>query len=120
MKGESCNYFDLTSQLTRGYISSSLQELVAYYSNRLSYQEVEDLVERVSGERLLSDQKIWEIVVHKAVEVSSNWQQEIQQINQEITSEIQISPTVNIYDPEAAEIWLFRFGYAKSTIKVER
>ena len=80
---------------------------MAYYSNRLSYQEVEDLVERVSGERLLSDQKIWDIVVNKAVEVSSNWQQEIEEINQEITSEVQISPTVDIYDPEAAEIFLF-------------
>ena len=80
---------------------------MAYYSNRLSYQEVEDLVERVSGERLLSDQKIWDIVVNKAVEVSSIWQQEIEQINQEITSEIQISPTVDIYDPEAGEIFLF-------------
>ena len=74
---------------------------MAYYSNRLSYQEVENLVERLSGERLLSDQKIWDIVVNKAVEVSSTWQQEIEQINQEITSEIQISPTVDIYDPEA-------------------
>ena len=73
VKGKSCNYLDLTSQLTTGNISDGLQELVAYYSNRLSYQEVEDLVERISGEKLLSDQKIWEIVVNKAEEISRKW-----------------------------------------------
>ena len=49
-------------QLKEGYISPRLQELCAYYSNRVSYEEVAKLVERVSGERLLSDQKIWQIV----------------------------------------------------------
>ena len=44
LKEKSCNYFDLTSQLTTGNISQGLQELVAYYSNRLSYQEVEKLM----------------------------------------------------------------------------
>ena len=46
---------------------------MAYYSNRLSYQEVEDLITRISGEKLLSDQKIWQIVVNKAVEISGKW-----------------------------------------------
>ena len=55
VKGKSCNYFDLTSQLGRENISHGLQELVAYYSNRISYQEVEKLLERISGEKLLSD-----------------------------------------------------------------
>jgi len=48
----------LTQQLAEGYISPRLQELSAYY-NRLSYEEVEKLVERVSGAKLLSDQRSW-------------------------------------------------------------
>ena len=106
VKGKSCNYFDLTSQLTTGNISHGLQELVAYYSNRLSYQSVEDLVARISGEKLLSDPKIWEIVVNKAIEISKKWQSEIESIKQEIP----IAPTVDIYEPLTEEILLFDDG----------
>ena len=109
-QGKSCNYFDLTSQLTQGYISPALQELVAYYSNRLSYQEVEDLVKRIAGDKIISDQKIWEIVVNKAVEVSAQWQEEIEEINSLITQEIHISPTVDIYNSSSEEILLFDDG----------
>jgi hypothetical protein len=76
---------------------------VAYYSNRLSYQEVEDLVTRISGEKLLSDQKIREIVVNKAEEISRNWLGEIELINPEIT----IAPKVDIYHSSSEEILLF-------------
>ena len=120
VKGKSCNYFDLTSQLTTRNISKGLQELVAYYSNRLSYQSVEDLVERISGDKLLSDQKIWEIVVNKAVEVSSHWQSEIGRIKQSIKSESQIAPTVDIYDPLAQEILLFDDGIGVKKQKENR
>lgn len=65
----------LTQQLAEGYISPRLQELSAYYSNRLSYEEVEKLVERVSGSKLLSDQKIGQIVSDKAEKLSQEMQQ---------------------------------------------
>ncbi len=120
VKGKSCNYFDLTSQLTRENISHGLQELVAYYSNRISYQEVENLVERISGEKLLSDQKIWDIVVNKAVEVSSQWQQEIQSIKQSIKSESQIASLVDIYNPLSQEILLFDDGIGVKKQKENR
>ena len=116
LKGKSCNYFDLTSQLTTGNISQGLQELVAYYSNRLSYQEVEDLLERISGEKLLSDQKIWQIVVNKALLISKKWQSEIEEIKQEIP----IAPTVDIYDPLTEEILLFDDGIGVKKQKAHR
>lgn len=47
------NYLALTNQLQEGYVIPRLQELCGYYSNRISYEEVALLVERVSGERLL-------------------------------------------------------------------
>jgi hypothetical protein len=106
VQGKSCNYFDLTSQLNKGNISEGLQELVAYYSNRLSYQEVENLVVRISGEKLLSDQKIWEIVVNKAQEISRKWLSEMESIKPEIN----IAATVDIYQPLTEEILLFDDG----------
>ena len=43
------------------YVSDRLQELAGYYSNRLSYANVAELIHRVTGDRQLSDQKIWQI-----------------------------------------------------------
>jgi len=60
--------------LAEGY-HPRLQELSAYYSNRLSYEEVEKLVERVS--QLLSDQKIGQIVSDKAEKLSQEMQQQV-------------------------------------------
>ncbi len=81
--------------------------MVAYYSNRLSYQAVEDLVERVTGQRILSDQKIWEVVVNKAREISGQIEEEIKQIKSSITKEIEIAPTVDMYNSQTQEILLF-------------
>ena len=106
VQGKSCSYFDLTCQLTSRNISDGLEELVAYYSNRLSYQEVEELVTRISGEKLLSDQKIWEIVVNKAVEISGKWLEEMEQSKPELA----IAPRVDIYDRLTEEILLFDDG----------
>lgn len=97
-----------------------MQELVAYYSNRISYEEVEALVARISGEKILSDQKIWEIVGNKAVEVSKKWQQEIEKSKLETQSEISIAPQVDIYDPLASEILLFDDGIGVKKQKANR
>jgi len=117
---ENSNYFALTFQFTRDYISPALREFVAYYSNRLSYQQVEDLVERIAGDKILSDQKIWEIVVNKALEISEQWQAEIAEINSLITKEIEISPTVDIYDSKTKEILLFDDGISVKKQKDNR
>jgi len=66
--------------LAEGYISPRLQELSAYYSNRLSYEEVEKLVERVSGAKL-SDQKIGQIVSDKAEKLSQEMQQQVRTLS---------------------------------------
>jgi len=44
--------------------------LSAYYSNRLSYTEVEQLIVRLTGDQLLSDQTINQIVLKKAEAIS--------------------------------------------------
>ena len=63
-------YLGFTKQFEDGYSSESLKEFSAYYANRLSYEEVEELIERITGEKQLSDQSIQNIVVGKALEVS--------------------------------------------------
>ena len=68
--------------------------------------KIEIIIKDEAGEKLLSDQKIWDIVVNKAVEISNKWQSEIEEIKQEIP----IAPTVDIYDPLTEEILLFDDG----------
>jgi hypothetical protein len=76
-RGET-TYLELTEQLCEGSMSARLAEFSAYYSNRMSYDEVAGLLERVTGQPVLSDQTIQHLVVAKAVEVSQQWQSECQ------------------------------------------
>ena len=105
------SFFELTEQLTEGYISLRLQEVSSYYSNRMSYKEVEKLIERLSGERLLSDQKIYEIVGSKAQQISREWQEEVENIEPKQPKKlIKIKTGLDLYDATAEEILLFEDG----------
>lgn len=107
--GKRCTYFDLSGQLTDGYRSVGLQELAAYYSNRLSYQEVEGLLRRFSGQDVLSDQRIEQVVIDKAVAVSQGWA--IQAAGDGlITESVPITPVIDLYDDKAPEVRLFEDG----------
>jgi hypothetical protein len=115
------NYLTLTNQLQEGYLSPRLQELCGYYSNRISYEEVALLVERVSGERLLSDQKIGQIVSTKALQFS----QEIYKSTSATLAKsdqrvVKVNPTVDIYQPESKEILLFDDGIQVKRHKEQR
>jgi hypothetical protein len=59
----------LTEQLCEGSMRARLAEFRAYYSNRMSYDEVAGLLERVTGQPGLRDQPRQHVVVAKAVEV---------------------------------------------------
>ena len=43
------NYFQLSEQLQERFVSQRLEELCGYYANRLSYENLAGLVERVTG-----------------------------------------------------------------------
>ena len=103
------DYFCLTKQLEDGYISPGLREFSAYYSNRLSYQEVEKLIKRISGEQLLSDQGIWGMVVDKAAEISQELKREAEEIIQK-GSMPEVAEKVDIYHAEESEVLLFDDG----------
>jgi hypothetical protein len=102
------SYFKLTNQLQEGFVSPRLQELCGYYSNRLSYKEVERLVERVTGDCLLSDQGIWHIVNTKAQAVSQQLQQGVAStLVQTPLSTLDVNSQIDLYDSTTREILLF-------------
>jgi hypothetical protein len=119
-EGQSLSYFDLTEQLTDGYVSNRLQELSAYYSNRMSYEDDAGLVERLTGERLLSDQTIWQIVQHKAVQVSEQWKHEVETSLSRVVGLPEVNGQVDVYDRLGAEILLFEDGIQVKQQKEKR
>ena len=86
-------------------MSARLAEFSAYYSNRMSYDEVAGLLDRVTGQPVLSDQTIQHLVVAKAVEVSQQWQSE-SQTDTAAPLRPEIRPQVDWYDPQSEEVLL--------------
>jgi predicted NAD/FAD-binding protein len=78
-------------------------------------------VERVTGEKLLSDQTIWEIVKGKAETYSQQIRQTVQEsLESSISEQIQIKKSVEIYNVEESEILLFDDGIQVKGQKSER
>ncbi len=102
-------------------MSPRLQELCGYYSNRMSYEEVALLVEQISGERLLSDQKIGQIVSAKALKLSQDIYKSmtatLAENNQNVLT---VNPKVDIYNPKEKELLLFDDGIQVKGQKAER
>ena len=118
---QTTSYFELTNQLRENYISPRLQELCGYYSNRLSYEEVALLVERVSGERLLSDQKIGQIVSSKAIKISQRiYKTTIATLEKFAQPVVKVNPKIDIYKPESKEVILFDDGIQVKSQKAQR
>jgi hypothetical protein len=67
---QATTWLEQSQQVLPGQVSRRLGEFGAYYANRMSYEEVASLGERLTGEKLLSDQRIWQQVVAQAVAVS--------------------------------------------------
>jgi hypothetical protein len=98
----------LTDQFKERYISDRLQEFSAYYSNRLSYAQVANLISRVTGDRQLSDQKVRQLVVDKTVEISQRLQNEVkEQLSNPELIFPKIKEEIEIYNPKSREILVF-------------
>ena len=99
------DYFELTDQFQAGYFSDRLKEFAAYYSNRLSYEDNEELIRKLAGSQQISDQKIHQLVVGKALEVSHALTEETQRILGDTTQQLPpINAQVNIYEATEKEI----------------
>ena len=105
--GEEVTYLDLKGELREGYISERLKEVSVYYSNRMSYEEVAGLVERISGKRQLSDQKIQEMVIEKAEQVSREQVKVRQRLEEAGVERPEVRGKVDIYATGKAEIVVF-------------
>lgn len=100
-------WLELSRQFPHGhYLTPELCEVAAYYSNRLSYEEVAGLVERLSGERLLSDQRIEALVIDTAAAVSREWAQECE------VPAPEIDPAVDVYAAGTPEVRVYEDGIA--------
>jgi hypothetical protein len=113
------SYFDLTDQFREGYLSSRLKEFVIYYAGRISYEEVEHLLVRSTGGKLLSDQKIQQLVVEKAAAVSRMRQAKIAHLL-EAREMPAVRRTVNLYSAEAREVVLMEDGIQVKQQKAQR
>jgi len=128
-QGNNINYFELTNQFTSSYISNRLQEFTAYYSNRLSYTEVENLIIRITGDKLLTDQTCRQIVINKATDISEQLGREVEStLSTSIERPLTVNQNVEIYEPDSLEILLFddaiqvkaqKSKREKSTIKLD-
>jgi hypothetical protein len=88
-----------------------LKEFSAYYANRLSYEETEELIERTSGKKQLSDQSIQTTVVNKALEVSKQVESEAKKVLEDDALGLpEINKEVDIYDVDTKEVLILVDG----------
>ena len=110
--GEEQNFWRLKGNLVEEYVGIKLQELHAYYINRLSYSEVENLVERVTGEKQLSDQGIWAEVREKVAEISQEVVNQVKPTLEQLKGQkLRVNPQIDLYSPQQEEILLFEDGF---------
>lgn len=98
-EGQDSDYLQLTHQQA---VSAGLEELGLYYVNRLSFHEVEGLVERVSGACLVCEQTLW------------NWaQRKVETLDARLVAEVRacqklpapvVADTLDLYDAKAEEV----------------
>jgi hypothetical protein len=69
----------------------------------MSYDEVAGLLERVTGARLLSDQTIQHLVVTRAMQISAQWQEEVQ-ADPDAPTLPEVAPHVDWYDVHSEEV----------------
>ena len=104
-------YLGLTGQFEDGHTSEGLKEFSAYYANRMSYEEVEELVERHTGAKQLCDQSVQNTVVAKALELSKQVVSEASSVLEDDTQELpEINKEVDVYDSETTETLIFVDG----------
>src|SRR5207247_8970984 len=112
-------YFSITLQCLEGYVSDQLKEYEAYYSTRMSYEEVAGLIARNTGTQLLSDQGIWQIVVEKAAEISARQQKQVVQRLKKGKMPT-VTTNIDIYDKQHEEVLLFDDGIQVKEQKARR
>jgi hypothetical protein len=97
--GSSSRYLGQTNQ---SFISLRIKEFCLYFCNRLSFSEVVKLLERLTGERLLCEQTLWNWAQEKACEVGTDLRAEVAAA--ERLALPSITEAVDIYDASSEEV----------------
>lgn len=109
--GEEQNFWRLKGNRVEEDASGGLPELSAYYINRLSYCELENLVVRRTGEKQLSDQGIWAGVSEKAGEISQEIVNQVQPTLEQLKEQkLMVNPQIDLDNAQQKEILLFEDG----------
>jgi hypothetical protein len=85
----------------------------------MSYEEVAGLIERNTGEQLLSDQSIWRLVVRKAAQIGQLQKQQVAQRLKKGKMPA-VSSEVDIYDTQTTEVLLFNDAIQVKEQKTKR
>jgi hypothetical protein len=117
-EGISLSYLELTQPESCPHLGRGLQEFCAYYSNRLSYQEVAALVERHCGARVLSSQAIWQLVQHQALRLSEMIERTT--LGNQNDAAVKVTSEIDLYDSRCAEVLLFDDAIGVKAQKPER
>ena len=97
--GKGSDYLQLTNQQA---VSAGLEEMGLYYLNRLSFHEVEALVERVCGARLVCEQTLWNWAKRKVEILDAGLVAQVRAC-QELPSPA-VAVTLDLYDAQAEEV----------------
>ena len=103
------SYFNFTGQFEQDYVSEGLKEYSTWLSCGNSYSRVENILFRHNGKALLSDQKIEQIVIRKAEQISK----EEASLTEPMAVEkllIEVETAVNIYDSAQQEVIFYEDG----------
>ncbi|MGG6270976.1 hypothetical protein ACQ4M3_42310, partial [Leptolyngbya sp. AN03gr2] len=117
-EGISLSDLELTQPEGHPDLGRGLQEFCAYYSNRLSYQEVAALVERHCGARVLSCQTIWHLVQQQALHLSETIERTT--VAHQSDAAIAVTNEIDLYDSRCAEVLLFDDAIGVKAQKPER
>lgn len=121
IEGKESNFWRLKGNRSEDYGSQGLQEVAAYYANRLSYKEVEKLLKRITGKELLSDQGIWERVTEKVGQISQEIVDKAKTILEKVgESKIRVNPQIELDNSEVKEIVLLEDGILVKGQKTKR
>ena len=118
LEGISLSYLELTQPESRPNLGRGLQEFCTYYSNRLSYREVAELVERHCGARVLSSQAIWQLVQQQALQLSETIERTT--LAQKSDVAVAVTSEVDLYDSRCNEVLLFDDAIGVKAQKPER
>ncbi len=122
MQGRSVGFIELSNHQEAAYVSRGLQELVAYYSNRLSYEELQGLMVRMTGAAVLSHQGSWDLVQQNVQALSDQRSEEFRPLTETERASVKISLSneIDLYHKTSDEILLFDDGILVKAQKEKR